>query len=163
MKRERSCSASSRTSRISSRCGSSTGRATTSRRRKRSSRPRPTPRTPPERLPERVAKAMADAASPEPSAVELQNLRTVWDAGIPVAMGTDAGNIGTLHGPSVFRELGLMVQAGLTPLQVLRAATVNGARAMGLERELGTLAPGKLADLLILDADPLADVQNLAR
>ena len=64
---------------------------------------------------------------------------------------------------SVFRELGLMVQAGLTPLQVLRAATVNGARAMGLERELGTLAPGKLADLLILDADPLADVQNLAR
>ena len=120
-------------------------------------------RIPPEKLPERVAKAMADAASPEPSAVELQNLRTVWDAGIPVAMGTDAGNIGTLHGPSVFRELGLMVQAGLTPLQVLRAATVNGARAMGMERELGTLAPGKLADLLILDADPLADVQNLAR
>ncbi|TMH32964.1 MAG: amidohydrolase [Betaproteobacteria bacterium] len=119
-------------------------------------------RIPPEKLPERVAKAMADAASPEPSAVELQNLRTVWDAGIPVAMGTDAGNIGTLHGPSVFRELGLMVQAGLTPLQVLRAATVNGARAMGMERELGTLAPGKLADLLILDADPLADVQNLA-
>ena len=120
-------------------------------------------RIPPEKLPERVAKAMADTASPEPSAVELQNLRTVWDAGIPVAMGTDAGNIGTLHGPSVFRELGLMVQAGLTPLQVLRAATVNGARAMGMERELGTLAPGKLADLLILDADPLADVQNLAR
>ena len=119
-------------------------------------------RIPPEKLPERVAKAMADTASPEPSAVELQNLRTVWDAGIPVAMGTDAGNIGTLHGPSVFRELGLMVQAGLTPLQVLRAATVNGARTMGLERELGTLAPGKLADLLILDADPLADVQNLA-
>src|SRR5437588_114626 len=61
-------------------------------------------RIPPEKLPERVAKAMADTASPEPSAVELQNLRTVWDAGIPVAMGTDAGNIGTLHGPSVFRE-----------------------------------------------------------
>ena len=120
-------------------------------------------RIPLEKLPERVAKAMADAAAPEPSPVELQNLRTVWDAGIPVAMGTDAGNIGTLHGPSVFRELGLMVQAGLTPLQVLRAATVNGARAMGMERELGTLAPGKLADLLILDADPLADVQNLAR
>ena len=90
-------------------------------------------------------------------------MRTVWDAGIPVAMGTDAGNVGTLHGPSVFRELGLMVQAGLTPLQVLRAATVNGARAMGMEHDLGTLAPGKLADLLILDGDPLAEVQNLAR
>ena len=95
--------------------------------------------------------------------VELRNLQTVWDAGIPVAMGTDAGNIGTLHGPSVFRELGLMVQAGLTPLQALRAATVNGAKAMGMERDLGTLAQGKLADVVILDADPLADVQNLSR
>src|SRR5207248_11416345 len=120
-------------------------------------------RIPPEKLPERVAKAMAQQGEIDASPIELRNLRTVWDAGIPVAMGTDAGNIGTLHGPSVFRELGLMVQAGLTPLQALRAATVNGARAMGMEHELGTLAPGKLADLLILDADPLADVQHLAR
>jgi hypothetical protein len=120
-------------------------------------------RIPPEKLPERVAKAMADPGEIDPSPVELRNLRTVWEAGIPVAMGTDAGNIGTLHGPSVFRELGLMVQAGLTPLQVLRAATVNGAKAMGTERDLGTLAPGKLADLVILDANPLADVQNLSR
>ena len=97
------------------------------------------------------------------SAVELANLRKVWDAGIPVVMGTDAGNIGTLHGPSVFREMELMVQAGLTPLEVLRSATVNGARAMGLEREAGTLAAGKLADLVVLDADPLAGVQNLSR
>jgi imidazolonepropionase-like amidohydrolase len=120
-------------------------------------------RIPPEKLPERVAKAMADPGEIDPSPVELRNLRTVWEAGIPVAMGTDAGNIGTLHGPSVFRELGLMVQAGLTPLQVLRAATVNGAKAMGTERDLGTLAAGKLADLVILDANPLADVQNLSR
>jgi len=120
-------------------------------------------RIPPEKLPERVAKAMADPGDIDPSPVELRNLRAVWDAGIPVAMGTDAGNIGTLHGPSVFRELGLMVQAGLTPLQVLRAATVNGARAMGMERDIGTLAPGKLADVLVLDANPLADVQNLSR
>jgi imidazolonepropionase-like amidohydrolase len=120
-------------------------------------------RIPPEKLPERVAKAMAEPGENDPSPVEFRNLRTVWEAGIPVAMGTDAGNIGTLHGPSVFRELGLMVQAGLTPLQALRAATVNGARAMGMERDLGTLAPGKLADVLVLDANPLADVQNLSR
>ncbi len=120
-------------------------------------------RIPPEKLPDRVAKAIAEAGEVDPSPIELRNLRTVWDAGIPVVMGTDAGNIGTLHGPSVFRELGLMVQAGLTPLQALRAATVNGAKAMGLERDLGTLAPGKLADLVILNADPLADVQNLSR
>ena len=120
-------------------------------------------RIPKEMLPERVAKAMSQPAPPKPSAVALQNLRKVWDAGIPVVMGTDAGNIGTLHGPSVFREVEIMTQAGLTPLQVLRSATSNGAKAMGLEREIGTLAPGKLADLVILDADPLADVMNLSK
>src|SRR3989475_5541706 len=118
---------------------------------------------PKETLPERLAKAMNQPAPPEPSAIALQNLRKVWDAGIPVVMGTDAGNIGTLHGPSVFREMEIMTQAGLAPLQVLRSATSNGAKAMGLEREIGTLAAGKLADLVILDADPLADVMNLSR
>jgi imidazolonepropionase-like amidohydrolase len=110
-----------------------------------------------------VAKLLAEPPTVKPSPIDFGNLRKVWDAGIPVVMGTDAGNIGTLHGPSVFREMALMVEAGLTPLQVLRSATVNGARAMGLERDAGTLAPGKLADLVILDADPLADIQNLSR
>lgn len=120
-------------------------------------------RIPRDKLPERVAKAMANPVAPKPSPVAFANLMTVWKAGIPVAMGTDAGNIGTLHGPSVFREMQLMVDAGLTPLQVLRAATVNGARAMALERQAGAIAPGRLADLVVLDADPLADVQNLSR
>ena len=92
----------------------------------------------------------------------MQNLKKLWDAGIPIAMGTDAGNIGTLHGPSVFREMALMHDAGLTPLEVLRSATVNGARAMGREADLGTIAMGKLADFVLLDADPLADVANLS-
>jgi len=113
-------------------------------------------------IPERIAKAMANPPKPEPDKIALANLRRVWDAGIPVAMGTDAGNIGTLHGPSVFREMALMTQAGLTPLQVLRSATVNGAKAMGRD-DIGMLAPGKLADLVILDADPLASVDNLQR
>jgi imidazolonepropionase-like amidohydrolase len=78
-------------------------------------------------------------------------------------MGTDAGNIGTLHGPSVFREMALMREAGMTPFEVLRAATVNGARAMRRERDLGTIAPGKLADFVLLDADPMASVDNLSR
>src|SRR6266704_294558 len=118
---------------------------------------------PKETLPERVAKAMNQPVPPEPSAIALQNLRKVWDAGIPVVMGTDAGNIGTLHGPSVFREMEIMTRAGLAPLQVLRSATSNGAKAMAMEREIGTLAPGKLADLVILDADPLANVMNLGQ
>jgi len=118
---------------------------------------------PKEKLPERVVKAMNQPTSPKPSAIALQNLRKVWDAGIPVVMGTDAGNIGTLHGPSVFREMEIMTQAGLSPLQVLRTATSNGSKAMGMERDIGTLAAGKLADLVILDADPLADVTNLSK
>jgi imidazolonepropionase-like amidohydrolase len=97
-----------------------------------------------------------------PPSVAQQNLRKLSDAGIPIVMGTDAGNIGVLHGPSVFREMRLMADAGLTPLQVLRSATTNGAKALGLERELGAIAPGRLADVVLLDADPLADVGNLS-
>ena len=118
---------------------------------------------PKELIPPRVAKWMADPPKPRISPAALQNVRKAWDAGIPVVMGTDAGNIGTLHGPSVFREMQLMREAGLTPLEVLRSATVNGAKAMGLERELGMIEPGRLADLLVLDADPLADLDNLSR
>lgn len=120
-------------------------------------------RIPRDMIPERVAKLMAAPPQVKPSQVALDNLRKVWDAGIPVAMGTDAGNVGTLHGPSVFREMQLMTLAGLTPLQVLRSATVGGARAMGMEREIGGVDAGRLADLVILDADPLADVGNLSR
>jgi len=88
------------------------------------------------------------------------NLRRVRDAGIPIAMGTDAGNPLTLHGVSVFREMEAMAEAGMTPMEVLVASTRNAARAMG-RTDIGTLEPGKLADLVVLDADPLASVANL--
>jgi imidazolonepropionase-like amidohydrolase len=91
----------------------------------------------------------------------MRKLIKVWDAGITVVMGTDAGNIGTVHGPSVFREMELMQRAGLTPLQVLRSATVNGAATMA-QTDLGTIAAGKRADLVVLDTDTLADVWNLS-
>jgi imidazolonepropionase-like amidohydrolase len=89
------------------------------------------------------------------------NLKRLAAAGARIAVGTDAGNIGTLHGPSIYRELRLMVDAGLAPAQVLGAATLGGARVMGRESELGTLGPGKLADLLVLDGDPTADLSIL--
>lgn len=91
------------------------------------------------------------------------NLKRVFDAGIPVAMGTDAGNPLTLHGPSVYAEMDAMQASGLTPMQVLTASTSGGARAMGLEKEIGTLEKDKAADLLVLAADPAADIANVRR
>lgn len=93
-------------------------------------------------------------------AVAAANLRRLAAAGARIAAGTDAGNIGTLHGPSLYRELRLMVDAGMTPAQVLSAATQGGARVMGRE-DLGTVAPGMMADLLVLDGDPTADLGAL--
>lgn len=92
--------------------------------------------------------------------ITLDNLRRVHAAGIPVAMGTDAGNPLTLHGASVYNEMEAMAAAGLSPMDVLIASTRNAARTMGRD-DIGTLAAGKLADLVVLDADPLADVRNL--
>jgi imidazolonepropionase-like amidohydrolase len=84
-------------------------------------------------------------------------------AGIPVAMGTDAGNPLTLHGPSVHAEMEAMQAAGLAPMQVLVAATRNAAAAMGRLADLGTVEKGKVADLLLVAGDPTADVANLRK
>ncbi|HEX8359748.1 MAG TPA: amidohydrolase family protein [Longimicrobium sp.] len=92
----------------------------------------------------------------------LANLKRVHAAGIPVVMGTDAGNPLTLHGPSVYREMEAMAEAGLSPMDVLVASTRNGARAMGRD-DFGTLERGKAADLVVLDADPLASIANVRR
>jgi len=118
---------------------------------------------PADKLPARVAKAMSEAKPPAPPAIGMQNLRKVLDAGITVVMGTDAGNIGTLHGPSILREMRLMQDSGLTPLEVLRTATTNGALVLGRPDDLGAIAPGRLADLVLLNADPLANTANLGR
>jgi imidazolonepropionase-like amidohydrolase len=90
----------------------------------------------------------------------MANAKRVQDSGVTIAAGTDAGNPGTLHGPSIYRELALLREAGLSPIEVLVAVTRNAARAMGREAEVGTLEAGKAADLVALSADPLEDVQN---
>ena len=92
----------------------------------------------------------------------LANLKRVHDAGIPVALGTDAGNPLTLHGASVFMELEAMQAAGLAPRDVLISATRTAAIASGLD-STGTVAAGSVADLVVLDTDPLADVRNVRR
>ena len=79
------------------------------------------------------------------------------DAGVKIAMGTDSG-VGP-HGQNL-RELGLMVDAGLTPTQALVATTKTAAELLGVEDDLGTIQEGKLADLVVVDGDPL-DVSQL--
>jgi len=118
---------------------------------------------PPGKLPPAVAALMKKPQRTGAPEIAMKDLRRIVDAGIDVVMGTDAGNIGTLHGPSIHREMRLMVDAGLTPLEVLRSATVNGARTLGLAGQAGEVQAGMLADLVILDADPLADIGNLAK
>ncbi len=86
------------------------------------------------------------------------NLRRVHEAGITIAMGTDAGNPFTVHGPSVYAEMERMQEAGLEAADVLVMSTRNGARAMGRQQDIGTLEAGKVADFLVLTQDPLQDV-----
>lgn len=91
------------------------------------------------------------------------NLRKVADAGLLVVAGTDTNVSGVLMGISSQMELVLLVEAGLTPAETLRAATINAARMLGRETEQGTVEAGKLADLVVLDADPLVDIRNVTR
>ena len=86
----------------------------------------------------------------------MATLRALHAAGIPIVAGTDQAN----PGYSLHRELELYVDAGFTPLEALQAATIEAARTLGVEKESGSLEPGKRGDVLLLDADPLADIHN---
>jgi Amidohydrolase family len=83
-------------------------------------------------------------------------LRALHAAGIPIVAGTDQ----TIPGYSLHRELELYVEAGFTPLEALQAATITAARAVGVDKESGSLEAGKRGDVLLLDSDPLADIRN---
>lgn len=87
-----------------------------------------------------------------------ENLRRLQAAGVPVALGTD---MWAFPGLGVSIELDLYVRSGVSPLEAIRAATQTAARSLGIERDRGTLEPGKRADLLVLDADPLKDIKGV--
>src|SRR5438094_397575 len=92
--------------------------------------------------------------------VALPNLKKLEDAGITIAAGTDAGNIGTIHGPALFREFQLMKEAGLTPMQILQCATANAAQLFDGETgaHIGKIDNGYFADLVILKSNPVGDI-----
>jgi len=84
----------------------------------------------------------------------------MFRAGVPLLAGTDAMNPFCLPGFSLHDELALLVESGLTPLAALQSATIRPAEFFGRTADLGSIAPGKLADLVLLAADPLADIHN---
>lgn len=93
--------------------------------------------------------------------IPLQNLKKVYEAGIPIAVGTDAGNPGTLHGPSIYGEMEAMQSAGIPPEDLIVMATQNGAKAMQRSEDFGTLESGKFANLIVLESNPSSDIANM--
>jgi hypothetical protein len=121
-----------------------------------------------QRLPEEVVRrweaeadaALAARADTTFGAWSSRLTRRLHDAGAPIGAGTDTPIAFALPGYSLHDELSMLVRAGLTPLEAIRAATVRPAGFFGLEGEAGRVAEGYWADLVLLDADPLADIGN---
>jgi imidazolonepropionase-like amidohydrolase len=86
----------------------------------------------------------------------LETARQAFRGGVRFAMGSDA--VYTMFGENT-RELGWFVKAGMTPEQALRAATANGAELLGMEKSLGAIQPGFIADIAAVEGDPLADIE----
>ena len=122
---------------------------------------------PQDKLPDRVKQALADPNGAmdrinKTYEVALPNLKKLEDAGVTIAAGTDAGNIGTIHGPALFREFQLMKQAGLTSMQILQCATANAAKLFGGETgaHIGRIDNGCFADLVVLKSNPVDDIAH---
>jgi imidazolonepropionase-like amidohydrolase len=93
-----------------------------------------------------------------------EDLRRLIQAGAPIAMGTDRGTLLNYHESwNHVRELEIYIELGMTPLEALVSATRRGAELLGMEAELGTLEVGKLADVIVVDGDPLEDIGALRR
>src|SRR5881392_2727086 len=122
---------------------------------------------PQDKLPDRVKQSLADPKAAldrinKTYEVALPNLKKLEDAGVTIAAGTDAGNIGTIHGAALFREFQLMKQAGLTNMQILQSTTVNAAKLFGGDTgaHIGKIDNGYFADLVILKSNPADDIAN---
>jgi imidazolonepropionase-like amidohydrolase len=108
------------------------------------------------------AKSFTGGATVDKTAKLSQIVGAMHRAGVPILAGTDAAwyQLYTYAGFSLHDELGLLVRAGLMPAQALQVATIDPARFLGRDKDLGSIERGKFADLVLLDADPLSDISN---
>ncbi|MDH7447184.1 amidohydrolase family protein [Aquimarina sp. 2201CG14-23] len=89
------------------------------------------------------------------------NLKKLSKEGVNIATGTDAGNIGTMHASSYIQEIETMKKMGMSNIDIIKASTINAAKGFGLDTKIGSITEGKLADLVILNKNPIEDLQNL--
>ena len=96
--------------------------------------------------------------------IDKINLKKLSDAGVRIALGTDSGGAADrffIQGFFEHRQMELMLQAGLTPMQVIQAFSGGASEALGIDKEFGTLAKGKAADLLVLEKNPLDNITHM--
>jgi imidazolonepropionase-like amidohydrolase len=110
----------------------------------------------------RIKKYQADPNSIEPSPIIMKNLKKVYDNGINICAGTDAGNVGVIHGPSLYREFLMMRKAGMSNRDIIVSATLNPAKMLRKDKQLGSIEIGKLADIVVLNSNPLDTILNCA-
>ena len=90
----------------------------------------------------------------------LQLTKIMYDNGVQILSGSDIPNFGLVPGASLHNELELLAEAGIKPLEVIEIATNNGATALGIDDRVGTIQPGKQADMVILSASPIENISN---
>jgi len=108
-----------------------------------------------------IASNMGGEAGEEAKRLKvIYNISQFHEAGVPVMMGTDAGNPTIFPGYSAHQELEFMADAGMTPAEILQSATIIPARFLKIDSSMGSIAEGKVASLIMLDENPLENISN---